>query len=187
MAGCCATHQLPRDELKRFVKETPFTSREVLKLWSRYARLNKDHSGRLSLQVTCRILHLHVMTNRLAFRKLVKALSSYREDCARLTGEFRDLLHLLVSVLQEMLNVDEFKCNPFASRIVELFSEDGSGVISFQKFINIFSVFSPRATAETKTVWAFAVWDFDGACCTHGMRPAKGWTHSQHTARIVSA
>ncbi len=61
-----------------------------------------------------------------------------------------------------MLNVDEFKCNPFASRIVELFSEDGSGVISFQKFINIFSVFSPRATAETKTVWAFAIWDFDG-------------------------
>lgn len=65
-------------------------------------------------------------------------------------------------MLQEMLNVDEFKCNPFASRIVELFSEDGSGIISFQKFINIFSVFSPRATAETKTVWAFAVWDFDG-------------------------
>ena len=64
---------------------------------------------------------------------------------------------------QEMLMVDEFKCNPFAARIVELFSEDGSGVISFQKFINIFSVFSPRATNETKTVWAFAIWDFDGA------------------------
>ena len=49
--GCCETHQLPRDELKRFVKETPFTSREVLKLWSRYSRLDKDHTGRLSLQV----------------------------------------------------------------------------------------------------------------------------------------
>lgn len=70
---------------------------------------------------------------------------------------------LSVAWSQEMLNVDEFKCNPFAARIVELFSEDGSGVISFQKFINIFSVFSPRATAETKSVWAFAVWDFDGA------------------------
>ena len=84
------------------------------------------------------------------------------------------LIKVLVSspadtILQEMLNVDEFKCNPFASRIVELFSEDGSGVISFQKFINIFSVFSPRATAETKTVWAFAVWDFDGAYRTRGV------------------
>ncbi len=58
--------------------------------------------------------------------------------------------------------MDEFKCNPFAARIVELFSEDGSGIIPFQKFINIFSVFSPRATNETKTVWAFAIWDFDG-------------------------
>ncbi|EIE24021.1 hypothetical protein COCSUDRAFT_47104 [Coccomyxa subellipsoidea C-169] len=62
----------------------------------------------------------------------------------------------------EMLKVDELKCNPFAARIVELFSENGSGEINFQKFVNIFSVFSPRATQETKMVWAFAIWDFDG-------------------------
>ena len=64
--------------------------------------------------------------------------------------------------LQEMLKVDELRCNPFAARIVELFSEDGSGEIDFQKFINIFSVFSSRATVDTKMVWAFAIWDFDG-------------------------
>lgn len=64
--------------------------------------------------------------------------------------------------VQEMLKVDELRCNPFAARIVELFSEDGSGVINFQKFVNIFSVFSPNATTETKMVWAFAIWDFDG-------------------------
>ncbi len=58
--------------------------------------------------------------------------------------------------------MDELKCNPFAARIVELFSENGSGEINFQKFVNIFSVFSPRATQETKMVWAFAIWDFDG-------------------------
>jgi hypothetical protein len=61
-----------------------------------------------------------------------------------------------------MMKVDELRCNPFAARIVELFSEDGSGEINFQKFVNIFSVFSPRATVETKMVWAFATWDFDG-------------------------
>ncbi|BDA46311.1 probable calcium and integrin-binding family member 2 [Coccomyxa sp. Obi] len=88
--GWFSTHSLPREELRRFVKETPFESRE------------------------------------------------------------------------EMLKVDELQCNPFAARIVELFSEDGSGEINFQKFINIFSVFSPRATVETKMVWAFAIWDFDG-------------------------
>ena len=58
--------------------------------------------------------------------------------------------------------MDELRCNPFAARIVELFSEDGSGEIDFQKFINIFSVFSSRATVDTKMVWAFAIWDFDG-------------------------
>ena len=59
--------------------------------------------------------------------------------------------------------MEELKCNPFAARIVALFSEDGSGELSFQKFINLFSVFSPNASAETKTVWAFGLWDFDGA------------------------
>lgn len=66
---------------------------------------------------------------------------------------------------QELLKVPELRCNPFAARIVELFSEDGSGELDFQKTINLFSVFSPRATPETKVVWAFAVWDFDGASC----------------------
>ena len=56
----------------------------------------------------------------------------------------------------------ELRCNPFAARIVELFSEDGSGELDFQKVVNLFSVFSPRATAETKVVWAFAIWDSDG-------------------------
>eukprot|EP00891_Asterochloris_glomerata_P007475 jgi/Astpho2/7475/gw1.00114.210.1_t len=60
------------------------------------------------------------------------------------------------------MRVEELKCNPFAARIVALFSEDGSGELSFQKFINLFSVFSANASAETKTVWAFGLWDFDG-------------------------
>jgi len=54
--GYCEIHHLPRDELRRFVKETPFTSREVLKLWSRFSRLDKDCTGRLSLQVD---IHRH--------------------------------------------------------------------------------------------------------------------------------
>ena len=58
--------------------------------------------------------------------------------------------------------MDELKCNPFAARIVALFSEDGSGSLNFQKFINMMSVFSSRASSQTKTVWAFALWDFDG-------------------------
>ena len=64
--------------------------------------------------------------------------------------------------MQELLNIKELLYNPFAPRIVELFSENGSGQISFQSFLNMMSVFSSRASAEAKTVWAFALWDFDG-------------------------
>ncbi|KAK9845378.1 hypothetical protein WJX81_005018 [Elliptochloris bilobata] len=104
--------RLPREELRRYIKETPFNRGEVLKLWTKFSYLDKDHSGYLALN--------------------------------------------------ELLKVPELRCNPFAARIVELFSEDGSGELDFQKVVNLFSVFSPRATAETKVVWAFAVWDFDG-------------------------
>ncbi len=81
--------------------------------------------------------------------------------------------------------MDELKCNPFGSRIVELFSEDGSGTINFQNFINIFSVFSPRATVDTKMVWAFAIWDFDGAHVPAAFAPvlfhnASVWLISMH-------
>ena len=67
-----------------------------------------------------------------------------------------------MTVLQETARVDELRCNPFSARIVYLFSEDGSGQLTFQKFINMMSVFSGRTSRQTKAVWAFALWDFDG-------------------------
>lgn len=64
--------------------------------------------------------------------------------------------------MQETARVDELRCNPFSARIVFLFSEDGSGELTFQKFMNMMSVFSGRTSRQTKAVWAFALWDFDG-------------------------
>jgi Ca2+-binding EF-hand superfamily protein len=70
--------------------------------------------------------------------------------------------HFPSSLRQEILKVNELRFNPFGPRIVALFSEDGSGELNFQNFINMMSVFSSRVTAEAKMVWAFALWDFDG-------------------------
>lgn len=64
--------------------------------------------------------------------------------------------------VQETSRVDELRCNPFSARIVYLFSEDGSGELNFQRFMNMMSVFSGRTSRQTKAVWAFALWDFDG-------------------------
>ncbi|KAL2652132.1 hypothetical protein R1flu_020260 [Riccia fluitans] len=62
----------------------------------------------------------------------------------------------------ELIQVEQMRANPFASRICELFSEDGSGVLSFDNFVNMMSVFSFHTRPEVKMVWAFAMWDFDG-------------------------
>jgi len=62
--------------------------------------------------------------------------------------------------------VKELLYNPFTPRIVELFSGDGSGRLDFQQFLHMMSVFSSRASAEAKVVWAFALWDFDGKART---------------------
>ena len=43
--------RLPRDELRRYIKETPFNRGEVLKLWTKFSYLDKDHSGYLALNV----------------------------------------------------------------------------------------------------------------------------------------
>eukprot|EP01018_Ginkgo_biloba_P021704 Gb_13481 [translate_table: standard] len=67
-----------------------------------------------------------------------------------------------VVTTEQIVGMEEFRANPFALRICELFSEDGSGRLNFEKFVNIFSAFSVRTPAEVRMIWAFAIWDFDG-------------------------
>lgn len=54
------------------------------------------------------------------------------------------------------------RVNPFAARICMVFSEDGSGRLTFQKFLNVVTTFSKHSSSELKTVWIFSLWDFDG-------------------------
>ncbi len=58
--------------------------------------------------------------------------------------------------------MDELRANPFAPRICELFSEDGSGSLTFTNFLDMKSAFSKKVSPEVRLVWAFALWDFDG-------------------------
>lgn len=51
--------RLPRDELRRFIKETPFNRGEVLKLWTKFSYLDKDRSGYLALNVSAHALLLY--------------------------------------------------------------------------------------------------------------------------------
>lgn len=62
----------------------------------------------------------------------------------------------------DLLQLEELRANPFAARICDLFSEDMTGVLTFEKFLNMLSAFSTHTLPEIKMIWAFAIWDFDG-------------------------
>ncbi|XP_071549284.1 calcium and integrin-binding family member 2 isoform X2 [Panulirus ornatus] len=56
----------------------------------------------------------------------------------------------------------ELKENPFRRRVCEVFSGDGSAALTFDHFIEMFSVFSEHAPRDIKAIYAFRVYDFDG-------------------------
>ncbi|KAH3842955.1 hypothetical protein DPMN_116461 [Dreissena polymorpha] len=56
----------------------------------------------------------------------------------------------------------EIRENPFCERICHVFSEDGSGDMTFDDFLDMFSVFSEAAPRDIKCAYAFKIYDFDG-------------------------
>uniref|UniRef100_A0A672YCZ8 Calcium and integrin-binding family member 2 n=1 Tax=Sphaeramia orbicularis TaxID=375764 RepID=A0A672YCZ8_9TELE len=51
--------------------------------------------------------------------------------------------------------------NPFRDRIVETFSEDGHGNLTFNDFVDMFSVLCETSPRELKTIYAFKIYDFN--------------------------
>lgn len=52
----------------------------------------------------------------------------------------------------------ELKENPFRRRICEAFSRDGQGNLSFEDFLDAFSVFSEQAPRDIKVFYAFKIY-----------------------------
>jgi Ca2+-binding EF-hand superfamily protein len=48
--------------------------------------------------------------------------------------------------------------NPFCERICQVFSEDGSGDMNFDDFLDMFSVFSEAAPRDIKCIYAFKIY-----------------------------
>eukprot|EP01137_Pigoraptor_chileana_P019185 Opistho-2@79846 len=62
----------------------------------------------------------------------------------------------------QILALPELSVNPFRDQIVKVFSEDGSGAMTFEDFLDLLSVFSEGATRDVKASYAFRIYDFDG-------------------------
>ncbi|KAK7115785.1 calcium and integrin-binding family member 2-like [Littorina saxatilis] len=61
-----------------------------------------------------------------------------------------------------ILTMPELKENPFKDQICKVFSEEGSGHMTFEEFLDMFSVFSEAASRDIKSVYAFKIYDWDG-------------------------
>jgi Ca2+-binding EF-hand superfamily protein len=72
--------------------------------------------------------------------------------------------------MQDLRNIDELLYNPFAGRIAEVFSDDGTSRLTFKNFLELFAVFSPQANFDVKGIFLFAIWDFDGAHIFHTVK-----------------
>ncbi|XP_064652048.1 calcium and integrin-binding family member 2-like [Lineus longissimus] len=98
-----------------------------------------------------------------------------RDEILRIYSRFRELEPTLVpedmsgnetSTVKMPYNkleaMQELKENPFHRRVCEVFSEDGSGDMTFNDFLDMFSVFSEAAPRDIKSTYAFKIYDFDG-------------------------
>ncbi|KAM6350662.1 LOW QUALITY PROTEIN: long-chain-fatty-acid--CoA ligase ACSBG1 [Alca torda] len=95
-----------------------------------------------------------------------------RKEILRLHGRYHEMAPNVVPMdytkdpdvklpMQLIINMPELKENPFRERIVESFSEDGEGSLSFNDFVDMFSVLSEMAPRELKAIYAFKIYDFN--------------------------
>ncbi|XP_010767015.1 calcium and integrin-binding family member 2-like isoform X1 [Notothenia coriiceps] len=98
-----------------------------------------------------------------------------RKEILRLHGRYRELAPHLVpldftnrpdirvppTLIVSMPELKSQKENPFRDRIVETFSEDGLGNMSFNDFVDMFSAFCETSPRELKTIYAFKIYDFN--------------------------
>lgn len=61
----------------------------------------------------------------------------------------------------EFLSIPAIANNPLASRLIEIFDEDGGGDVDFQEFLSGLSAFSSKGQKEEKLRFAFKVYDID--------------------------
>lgn len=62
---------------------------------------------------------------------------------------------------EEFLSIPAIATNPLASRLIEIFDQDGNGDVDFQEFISGLSAFSSKGQREEKLKFAFKVYDID--------------------------
>ena len=61
----------------------------------------------------------------------------------------------------ELMKLPEFVYNPFIDRLMRVFDYDGSGGLTLNEILDVYSVFSPRASVQVKAHTLFNMFDYD--------------------------
>ncbi|RWS27614.1 calcium and integrin-binding family member 2-like protein [Leptotrombidium deliense] len=96
-------------------------------------------------------------------KEILNVFQRYRElDSKRIpqvmTGDEAHTINMPMEKLEKMA---ELKENPFKRRICKVFSHDGSGDMTFDDFLDMFSVFSESAPRDVKVYYAFKIYDYN--------------------------
>ncbi|KAI6181972.1 Calcium and integrin-binding family member 2 [Aphelenchoides fujianensis] len=125
-------------QLDEYQDCTFFTKKDILRLYKRFYALNPSKVGTNMQDNRASIITL-------TFEEVEKMPE------LRVSGKSKECAH--ESFVQE---------NPFRRRICEVFSEDGCGNLTFDDFLDMFSVFSETAPLHLKLKYAFRIYDYDG-------------------------
>ncbi|XP_069758563.1 calcium and integrin-binding protein 1-like isoform X2 [Narcine bancroftii] len=89
-------------------------------------------------------------------------LHAYQLFKQLLSNDLHDFQNTRVP-MERICQMPELKANPFRERICRVFSTslEKDGSMSFEDFLDLFSVFSDSATPEIKSHYAFRIFDFD--------------------------
>lgn len=90
---------------------------------------------------------------------------------------------------EEILTLPELAVNPFKHRILEVFSEDGTGDMTFEQFLDMMSQMSSKAPLDSKVEYAFKIYDFngDGQLCGKDIEQVILFlTNPSHTGSTMS-
>ncbi|XP_043536086.1 calcium and integrin-binding family member 2 isoform X1 [Chiloscyllium plagiosum] len=144
------------EQLDAYQDCTFFTRKEILRLHGRYHEMAPhivpmDYTNEPDVKIP-----IQLITNM----PELKMLSEFSPQVL-----FLFLLHSDADLLQIPKRIVEIfekgKENPFKEQIVKTFSEDGAGNLSFNDFVDMFSVLSEMAPRELKAIYAFKIYDFN--------------------------
>jgi len=148
--------KIPDVELEQFASSTFFTKHEISKLYNKFEALGGSLTNPLDMEEMCKLPELR--NNPFRYRlceifghvtfKTIEVMVAEKEQ----KGHEPD---------GEVFRAGDYK-DEEPRRMVKEHREVKHVVMTFNNFLHMLNAFSPRASLQVKTYYAFKLYDFDG-------------------------